>query len=153
MLMLTRKEFYRGFGQALRAAREKQGMSRAELAERMTQNPVDPEKHLRQLAALCTLAQTIRKQNGLTHEQVAERAKLPAQFVRDLEACKNHNPDGYSVYCLSFGLGITYRKFVAKMDSLARTPLDDQDRPIPTKREKATRRSTPRRAPDGRADK
>ena len=132
--MLTREEFLRGLGEALRAARERRGLSRDELAQRLSQNPVDPEAYLRRLAALCTLAQTIREQKGLTHKQVAERAKLPVLFVRDLEACKIHEPDAYNIYCLSFGLGIPYPKFEARIGRLARTPLDDHDGPISAKR-------------------
>ena len=41
--MLTREEFNKAFGQAIKAARKAQGLSRAELAERMRQHPVDPE--------------------------------------------------------------------------------------------------------------
>jgi transcriptional regulator with XRE-family HTH domain len=143
--MLTREEFLRKLGEALRAARERRGLSRDELAERLSRNPVDPEDYLRRLAGLCTLAQTIRMQKGLTHKQVAERAKLPVRFVRDLEACKIHEPNAYNIYCLSFGLGIPYSKFEARIGRLARTPLDDQDRPIPAKRKNRLPRSTPRR--------
>jgi len=132
--MLTREEFLRRLGEALRAAREKRGLSREELAERLSQNPVDPEDYLRRLAALCTLAQTIREQKGLTHKQVAERAKLSVRFVRDLEACKIQDPDAYNIYCLSFGLGVPYPKFEARIARLSHTPLDDHDGPISAKR-------------------
>src|SRR3984885_118 len=115
--MLTREEFNRAFGQAIKAAREARGLSRAELAERMRQHPVDPEWYLRRLAALCTLAFHIRKQKKLTHRQVAERGKI-------------HNPDSYLVYCLTFGLGIPYARFEKRVDRLAKTPLDENDRPI-----------------------
>jgi transcriptional regulator with XRE-family HTH domain len=134
--MLTREEFNKAFGQAIKAAREAQGLSRAELAERMSQHPVDREWYLRRLAALCTLAFLIRKQKKLTHKQVAERSKIPIGFVRDLEACKIHNPDGYLVYCLSFGLGIPYARFEKRVDRLAKIPLDENDRPILTKQKK-----------------
>ena len=128
--MLTRDEFNKGFGQAIKAAREAQGVSRAQLAERMRQQPVDPEWYLRRLAALCTLAYLIRKQKKLAHRQVAERGKIPIGFVRDLEACKIQNPDSYLVYCLTFGLGIPYARFEKRVDRLAKTPLDENDRPI-----------------------
>ena len=132
----------------MRAARERRGLSRDELAERLSQNPVDPEDYLRRLAALCTLAQTIREQKGLTHKQVAERAKVPVRFVRDLEACKIRDPDAYNVYCLTFGLGVPYPKFGARIARLSRTPLDDQDGAISAKRENTITRSTPRHASD-----
>ena len=134
--MLTREEFNKAFGQAIQAAREAQGLSRAQLAERMRQHPVDPEWYLRRLAALCTLAYLIRKQKKLTYRQVAERGKIPIGFVRDLEACKIHNPDSYLVYCLSFGLGIPYSRFEKRVDRLAKTPLDENDKPIRTKKKK-----------------
>jgi transcriptional regulator with XRE-family HTH domain len=134
--MLTRDQFNKGFGQAIRAAREEQGLSRAELAERIRQHPVDPERYLRRLAALCTLAFHIRKQKKLTHKQVAERGKIPVGFVRDLEACKIHNPDSYLLYCLAFGLGIPYSKFEKRVDRLAKTPLDENDRPIQKEKRK-----------------
>ena len=128
--MLTRDEFNKGIGQAIQALREARGLSRAELAKRMREHPVDPEWYLRRLAALCTLAYHIRKQKKLTHQQVAKRGKIPIRFVRDLEACKIHNPDSYLVYCLTFGLGIPYARFEKRVDRLAQTPLDENDRPI-----------------------
>ena len=134
--MLTRDQFNKAFGQAIKAAREAQGLSRAELAERMRQHPVDPEWYLRRLAALCTLAFQIRKQKKLTHKQVAERGKIPIGFVRDLEACKIQNPDSYLVYCLTFGLGIPYTRFEKRVDRLAKTPLDENDRPIRKEKKK-----------------
>ena len=134
--MLTRDEFNKGFGQAIKAAREAQGLSRAELAERIRQHPVDPERYLRRLAALCTLAFHIRRQKKLTHQQVAERGKIPIGFVRDLEACKIHNPDSYLVYCLAFGLGIPYSKLEKRVDRLAKTPMDENDRPIRKEKKK-----------------
>src|ERR1700722_14203941 len=129
--MLTREEFNKAFGQAIKAAREAQGLSLVQLAERMRQHPVDPERYLRRLAALCTLAFHIRKQKKLTHKQVAERGKMPIGFVRDLEACKIHNPDSYLVYCLTFGLGIPYARFEKRVDRLAKIPFDEKGKPTP----------------------
>src|ERR1700749_1714307 len=132
--MLTRDEFNKGVGQAIQALREAQALSRAELAKRMREHPVDPEWYLRRLAALCTLAYHIRKQKKLTHKQVAERGKIPIRFVRDLEACKIHNPDSYLVYCLSFGLGIPYARFEKRVDRVAEPRRGENDRPIRKKR-------------------
>ena len=123
-------------GQAIKAAREAQGLSRAELAKRMREHPVDPEWYLRRLAALCTLAFHIRKQKKLTHQQVAKRGKIPIRFVRDMEACKIHNPDSYLVYCLTFGLGVPYARFEKRVDRVAETRLGENDRPIRKKRKK-----------------
>src|SRR3984957_14552547 len=134
--MLTRDEFNKGFGQGIKTAPEGRGVSRAELAERIRQHPVDPERYLRRLAALCTLAYLIRKQKKLTHRQVAERGRIPIGFVRDLGACKIHNPDSYLVYCLTFGLGLPYARFEKRVDRLAKTPLDENDRPIRKEKKK-----------------
>src|ERR1700728_4481114 len=108
--------------------------SQAQVVERLRTHPVNPEGDLRRLAALCTLAFHIRKQKKLTYRQVAERGKIPIGFVRDLEACKIHNPDSYLVYCLTFGLGIPYARFEKRVDRLAKIPLDENDRP--TRKEK-----------------
>src|ERR1700735_5731052 len=134
--MLTRDQFNKAFGQPNKAAPEAQGLSRAELPERIRQHPVDPEQYLRRLAGLCSLAYLIRKQKKLTHKQVAERGKIPIGFVRDLEACKIQNPDSYLVYCLTFGLGIPYARFEKRVDRLAKTPLGENDRPIRKRKKK-----------------
>ena len=65
---------------------------------------------------------------------MAERGAIPIGFVRDLETCKIYNPDSYLVYCLSFGLGIPYAGFEKRVDRLAQTPLDENDRPIRKKK-------------------
>lgn len=132
--MLTREQFQKAFGRAIQALREAQGLSRAELAERLNQQPIDPELYMRRLAALGTMANHIRKQKKLTPQQVAVRGKIPVGFVRDLEDCKIPNPDSYLVYCLTFGLGIPYAKFERRVDRLAKTPLDENDRPIRKKK-------------------
>ena len=67
---------------------------------------------------------------------MAERGAIPIGFVRDLEACKIYNPDSYLVYCLTFGLGIPYSRFEKRLDRVAETPLDENDRPIRKKRKK-----------------
>ena len=72
----------------------------------------------------------------LTHKQVAERGKIPIRFVRGLEACKIHNPDSYLVYCLTFGLGIPYVSFEKRVERLAKTRLDENDRPIRKEKKK-----------------
>ena len=108
-----------------------------------------PPKALEPLM-FCTLAQAIRERKRLTHQQVAERAKLPVQYVRNLEVCKIHNPDAYCLYCLSFGLGNPFPILEERIDRLARTPLDDQDRPLRIKKKDTTHPSTPRRASDER---
>ncbi|KAA6457544.1 hypothetical protein DYQ86_22200 [Acidobacteria bacterium AB60] len=138
MPFLTREEFYKLLGQALRNAREERGLSREQLAEQLKQMPIDPERHLRHIAALSIIAGHIRRKKRLTLKQVAERANLPVAFVRDMEAGKIWNPETYSVYCLAYGLRITYRTFEKKADVLSRTELDENDRPVRKKNQHAS---------------
>jgi transcriptional regulator with XRE-family HTH domain len=130
MALLTREEFYKRLGHVLRRAREKRGLSREQLAAQLNQMPIDPERHLRHIAALSIMAGHIRRTKGLTRKQVAERANLPVEFVRDLEAGKLWNPEVYSIYCLAYGLRTTYSAFEKRVDVLSRTELDENDRPI-----------------------
>ena len=134
MALLTREEFYKRLGQALRNAREKRGLSRAQLAEQLKHNPIDPERHLRQVAALSVIAGQIRRRKGLSRKQVAERANLPVAFVRDMEAGKIWNPETYSIYCLAYGLRTAYPAFEKRVDVLSRTELDENDRPVRRKK-------------------
>ena len=144
MVLLTREEFYKRLGRALRNAREKRGLSRVQLAEQLKQIPIDPERHLRQIAALSVIAGQIRRQKGLSRKQVAERANLPVEFVRDMEAGKLWNPETYSVYCLAYGLRTTYPTLEKRVDALSRTELDENDRPA---RRKKKHNSLPKQHP------
>ena len=137
-MLLTREEFYKRLGQVLRREREKRGVSRAELAERLNQMPTDPEPHLRQVAALSVIAGHIRRQKGLSRKQVAERANLPIEFVRDMEAGKIWNPETYSIYCLAYGLHTAYPAFEKRVDVLSRTELDENDKPVRSKKKHAS---------------
>jgi len=134
MALLTREEFHRLLGKALRNAREERGLSREQLAEQLKQMPIDPERHLRHIAALSIIAGHIRRTKGLTPKQVAERANLPVAFVRDMEAGKIWNPEAYSVYCLAYGLRTAYQTFEKKVDVLSHTELDENDRPVRRKK-------------------
>jgi transcriptional regulator with XRE-family HTH domain len=146
MTLLTREEFYKRIGQALRSAPEKRGLSREELAERLNQTSIDPERCLRRIAALSVMAGSIRKQKGLTRKQVAERANLSVEFVRDMEAGKIFNPEIYLVYCLSYGLRMPYSKFEKRVDRLSRIELDENDMPIRRRKKRAELpKPTPRR--------
>jgi hypothetical protein len=49
MALLTREEFYKELGEALRKDREKLGLSPAALAERLNQDPIDRERPLRMI--------------------------------------------------------------------------------------------------------
>jgi transcriptional regulator with XRE-family HTH domain len=134
IVLLTREEFYKRIGQVLRREREERGLSRAELAQRLNQIPSDPERHLRRVAALSVIAGHIRRQKGLSRKQVAERANLPVEFVRDMEAGKIWDPETYSIYCLAYGLRTTYPTFEKRVDALSRTELDENDRPVRRKK-------------------
>jgi transcriptional regulator with XRE-family HTH domain len=133
-VLLTREEFYRRLGQVLRREREKRGLSRAELAEQLNQMPIDPERHLRHIAALSIVAGHVRRKKRLTLKQVAKRANFPVEFVRDMEAGKIWNPEAYSIYCLAYGLRTAYRTFEKKVDVLSRTELDENDKPVRRKK-------------------
>ncbi len=130
MRLLSKKEFYQRIGQALRVAREKRGLSHAQAAELVNRDPIDKEQCLRFLAALGLMAGHIRQQKKLTRKQVAERGNLSVQFVREMEDGKILHPESYSIYCLSYGLRMSYSVFIAKVERLSRTPLDEHDRPI-----------------------
>jgi transcriptional regulator with XRE-family HTH domain len=130
MPLLSKERFYQMLGQALQSAREKRGLSRAEAAEQLNKTSLDPERLLRLVAARSVLAAHIRRQKGLTREQVAERGHLAVEFVRDMEEGKILDPEIYSLYCLSYGLRLSFAKFEAKVERLSRTLLDEHDRPI-----------------------
>jgi transcriptional regulator with XRE-family HTH domain len=130
MGLLTKEEFYKRLGQTLRRRREKRGLSRAQLAEQLNQMLIDPERHLRRIAALSVMAERLRRKKGLTHEQVAERGKLPIEFVRGIEDGKIWNPEVYLIYCLAYGLHVSILSFESEVSALARTELDEHDRPI-----------------------
>ncbi len=134
MVMLSRDQFNKALGKALQAAREARGLTRAELAKNLKERPLDPETYLRQLAALGVMAEYIRRRTRLTQEEVARRGRIPVSFVRELETSHIPNPDSYLIYCLTCGLDIPYSELQKKVDRLAQTPLDENDRPIPRKR-------------------
>jgi len=135
-MLLTRDDFYKRLGHALSQARLKRGLSQAEVAEGLNQVPIDPERCLRRVAALSVMAESIRRQKGLTSKQVAERGILSVEFVRDLEAGKIFNPEIYQVYCLSYGLGLPFSRFEKKVDRLSRIELDENDMPVRRSRER-----------------
>ena len=138
MALLTREEFYKRLGLALRNLREERGLSRKQLAEQLNQLPVDPERHLRHIAALSIIAGHIRRQKGLSRKQVAERANLPVECVRDIEAGKIWNPETYSIYCLAYGLRTAYPAFEKRVDVLSRTEFDENTSPVRKKKKQAS---------------
>ena len=147
MNLLTREEFNKKVGRRMREQREHMGLSQAEVAERVSQIPVDVEMRMRRLAAVTTLVTWLREKRGLTCEQLAKRSEVPVRFVRDLEGLRDFNPDFYFLYRVSHTLGLTLPAFMRKVERLARTELDEHDRPVSRKRNvrrrdgKASRRS------------
>ena len=134
MALLTKEEFYKRLGQVLKSEREKRGLSREQLAEQLNQMPIDPERHLRHIAALGVMAGHIRRQKRLSRKQVAQRGNLPVEFVRDIEAGKLFNPEMYLVYSLSYGLRTTYSQFEKRVERLSRAELDEYDMPVHKKK-------------------
>src|SRR5713101_2081316 len=134
MELLTREEFNKKFGQRIRELREHLGLSQAELAEHVSQASIDVERSMRRLAAVTILVTWLREKKGLTCEQLAKRSEVPVKFVRDLEGLKDFNPDYYFLYRVSHALGLTLPAFMQRAERLARTELDEHDRPVSRKR-------------------
>jgi transcriptional regulator with XRE-family HTH domain len=135
---IARKEFNRGVGAVLKALREARGISQEELGEALRQNastktPEQQDEQLRTVAAICTVVSSMRKEQGLTPEQLAKRSHVPVKFVRNLEAGNDLNPDGYLLFCLTLGFGISFHRFWHQVEALVGIPEaelqrdDDED--------------------------
>jgi transcriptional regulator with XRE-family HTH domain len=135
MELLTREEFNKKIGQRMRELREQMGLSQAEVAERVSQVPVDAEMRMRRLAAVTALVTWLREKRGLSCEQLAKRSEVPVRFVRDLEGLRDFNPDFCFLYRVSHALGLTLSAFMQRVERLARTKLDEHDRPVSRKRD------------------
>jgi transcriptional regulator with XRE-family HTH domain len=127
MKSITRKEFNRGVGAVLKALREGRGISQEELGEALRQNasdktPEQEDEQLRTIAAICTVVSNMRKEQGLTPEQLAKRSHVPVKFVRNLEAGKDLNPDSYFLFCLPLGFGVSFHKFWHRVEALVSIP-------------------------------
>jgi transcriptional regulator with XRE-family HTH domain len=127
MKWIARKEFNRGVGGVLKALREARGISQEELGEALRQNasnktPEQEDAQLRTIAAICTVVSNMRKEQGLTPEQLAKRSHVPVKFVRSLEALDDLNPDTYFLYCLTLGFGISFHKFWHRIEALVGIP-------------------------------
>jgi transcriptional regulator with XRE-family HTH domain len=114
MELLSREEFNKKIGQRMRELREQMGLSQAEVAERVSQVPVDAEMRMRRLAAVTALVTWLREKRGLSCEQLAKRSEVPARFVRDLEGLRDFNPDFYFLYRVSHALGLTLSAFMRR---------------------------------------
>ena len=137
MKWIARKEFNRGVGAVLKVLREARGISQEELGEALTQKasnktPEQEDEQLRTVAAICTVVSNMRKEQGLTPEQLAKRSHVPVKSVRNLEAAKDLNPDAYFIFCLALGFGISFHNFWRRVEALAGIPeaellRDDED--------------------------
>jgi transcriptional regulator with XRE-family HTH domain len=124
---IARKEFNRGVGAVVKTLREARGISQEELGDALTQNasnktPKHEDEQLRTVAAICTVVSNLRKEQGLTPEQLAKRSHVPVKFVRNLEAASDLNPDAYFLFCLTLGFGISFHKFWHRVEALVGIP-------------------------------
>jgi transcriptional regulator with XRE-family HTH domain len=117
---MSREEFNQAIGAALSALRVERGLSQAEVAEGMNAFPkVDrQERGTRAVAAYAALSIILRNEQGLTQEELAKRSHAPLEFVCDLEAGKDPNPDFYFLYCLSVGFDLSFTQFARRADVL-----------------------------------
>lgn len=119
--MKSREEFNQAIGAALIALRVERGLSQAEVAEGINAIPeVDrQERGTRTVAAYAALSIILRNEQGLTQEELAKRSQVPREFVCDLEAGKDPNPDFYFLYCLSAGFDLSFAEFARRAEELS----------------------------------
>lgn len=119
--MRSREEFNQAIGAALIALRVERGLSQVEVAEGINVIPeVDrQERGTRAVAAYAALSIVLRNEQGLTQEELAKRSQVPHEFVRDLEAGKDPNPDFYFLYCLSAGFDLSFAEFARRAEELS----------------------------------
>ena len=123
-MRISREEFNQAIGAALSALRVERGFSQAEVAEGINAIPeVDrQERSTRAVAAYAALSIILRNEQGLTQEELAKRSQVPLEFVRDLEAGKDPNPDFYFLYCLSIGFDLSFTDFAHRAEELSEIP-------------------------------
>jgi DNA-binding transcriptional regulator YiaG len=125
---LSRREFNRRFGLGIKAIRQAKEMSRLDLAASLhgsLSRPRSEDEHLRTVAAFSAATTCMREEQGLTQDELAARSRVPLDFVRNLEAAKDTNPDGYFLYCLSYGLGVPFSKFRERAEEFLLLPDDE----------------------------
>jgi transcriptional regulator with XRE-family HTH domain len=123
-MRISREEFNQAIGAALSALRVERGFSQAEVAEGINAVP-EVERHergTRTVAAHAALSIILRSEQGLTQEELAKRSQVPLEFVRDLEAGKDANPDFYFLYCLSVGFNLSFTEFAHRAEELSDIP-------------------------------
>jgi len=125
-MRISREEFNQAIGAALRALRVERGFSQAVVAEGINAIPEADrrERSTRAVAAYAALSIILRNEQGLTQEDLAKRSQVPLEFVRDLEAGKDPNPDFYFLYCLSVGFDLSFTEFARRAEELSDIPDD-----------------------------
>ena len=125
-MRISREQFNQAIGAALSALRVERGLSQAEVAEGINAIPkVDrQERGTRAVAAYAALSIILRNEQGLTQEELAKRSRVPLEFVCDLEAGKDPNPDFYFLYCLSVGFDLSFTQFARRAEELSDIPND-----------------------------
>jgi hypothetical protein len=120
-MKISREEFNRAIGAALRALRVERGLSQTEVAEGINAIPEVEmqERGTRSVAAYAALSITLRDEHGLTQEALAKRSRVPLEFVCNLEAGKDPNPDFYFLYCLSAGFDLSFAEFARRAEELS----------------------------------
>jgi transcriptional regulator with XRE-family HTH domain len=120
-MRISREEFNQAIGAALSALRVERGFSQEKLAEGINAIPqVDrKERGTRAVAAYAALSIILRNEQDLTQEELAKRSQVPLEFVCDLEAGKDPNPDFYLLYCLSIGFDLSFAEFAYRAEELS----------------------------------
>lgn len=123
-MRISREEFNQTIGAALSALRVERGFSQAEVAEGINAIPEieRQERSTRAVAAYAALSIILRNEQGLTQEELARRSQVPVEFVCDLEAGKDPNPDFYFLYCLSIGFDLCFTEFAHRAEELSDVP-------------------------------
>ena len=123
-MWISREEFNHAIGAALSALRVERGFSQVEVAEGINAIPeIDrQERCTRAVAAYAALSIILRNEQGLTQEELAKRSQVPVEFVCDLEAGKDPNPDFYFLYCLSIGFDLFFTEFEHRAEELSDIP-------------------------------
>ncbi len=120
-MTISREEFNRAIGAALRALRVERGLSQAEVAEGI--NAISEverqERGTRSIAAYAALSIILRNEQGLTQEGLTKRSQVPLDFACNLEAGKDPNPDFYFLYCLSSGFDLSFTEFARRAEELS----------------------------------
>jgi transcriptional regulator with XRE-family HTH domain len=126
---LSRREFNRSFGLNIKTIRQARSISRPDLAASLraaVRTSGTEHEHLRTVAASSAATTRMRENLGLTQEQLAARSRVPVEFVRSLEAAKDVNPDVYSLYCLSYGLGVSFPTFWQRVEEFLPIGKDEE---------------------------